>query len=389
MPTSVSGAAALARVALRELRWWSKHPRGAAALGIYPMAVLAVLAAAFSGGVPEQLPIGVVDHDHSSLSRGIIRAVDATQAVEVTVRSDDVAGVERAMLQGRIYAAVVLPRDLERDAIGGARPTIAVYFDNQHMTAGGTALAGIRAAIAQQGLVLSADLLRQTGANPGPISLNAVQSVSEVLFNPQRNYTYFLLVSMAPAVLQLFAAIGAAVAVGREFRAGRQAGWRRAAGARPGVAMAGKLLPYFLLLLAVALSWLAVATRLLDVPMRGSPLFVIAGTVLFLLATLGAGAFIAALSPTLPKALALCTLYVSPTFAYSGTAFPVTAMPALARVYREFLPLSPYLELTVDQTIRGSPIVWSMGSLLQLAVMAAILLGFASVLLGRRWRAKS
>lgn len=378
---------ALRKAVVREVRWWRLHPRSALALALYPTALLLVLAACFAHGVPEQLPIGIADLDRSTLSRSLVRAIDATQAAAIAVRADDATGLERHLLRGEIYAAVVLPRDLERDALAGRQPTVAIYYDNQHMTAGSTTLAGIRAAVAQQGTSLSADLLRQSGANPGAVSLSPVQAVSEVLFNPQRNYTYFLLASLAPVVLQMFAAMGGVVAVGREFRGGTLRAWQRTAGGDVPLALLGKLAPYFGVLLAVALTWLAFQTRVLDVPLRGSAPGMLCGTSLFIAATLGAGAFIAAASGSLTRALALCTLYVSPTFAYSGTAFPVSAMPAAARAYREFLPLSPYLELTVDQTIRGTPLRWSVDSMLQLALMAAVFLGGATYLLWRRTKA--
>ena len=70
-------------IVIRELHLWGKRP-------IYLLGSVGVMLASaiffltfMSEGVPEDIPIGVVDRDLSSTSRNFIRQLDATQLGKV------------------------------------------------------------------------------------------------------------------------------------------------------------------------------------------------------------------------------------------------------------------------------------------------------------------
>ena len=71
------------RALLAEVRQIGRRPGLMFMLAPFPLLLFAILAAVFHLGLPRDLPIAVVDQDRSTLSRQIVRMVDATPEVAV------------------------------------------------------------------------------------------------------------------------------------------------------------------------------------------------------------------------------------------------------------------------------------------------------------------
>jgi ABC-2 type transport system permease protein len=96
---------------------------------------------------------------------------------------------------------------------------------------------------------------------------------------------------------------------------------------RPFELVLGKILPFGL----IGLFELALVTTLalvvFQVPLRGSPLLLVAAAVLFLMTTLGAGLFISTISATQQQAMMSTFFVFLPILLLSGFAFPIENMP--------------------------------------------------------------
>lgn len=105
-----------------------------------PILIAAFFGAVFGSGdaKPSRVPIALVDHDASAVSRDVVAALqgDAALRVEVLPEAEALAQVAR----GRLRAVVVLPAGFGAAASaallgGGARPTVAVHHDPSQATA--------------------------------------------------------------------------------------------------------------------------------------------------------------------------------------------------------------------------------------------------------------
>ena len=70
----------------------------------------------FKEGMPHDLPIGVVDSDRSSLSRNIVRQIDATQ-IGKTVSFDSYWQAREALQKGEINGFCVIPPGMYNDVL--------------------------------------------------------------------------------------------------------------------------------------------------------------------------------------------------------------------------------------------------------------------------------
>ena len=89
----------------------------------------------------------------------------------------------------------------------------------------------------------------------------------------------------------------------------------------------GKTIPFFLIGLFDAALITAVGTLWFRVPLRGSLLVLLAGTVLYLFCVLGIGLLISTISANQQQAMVSAFFFLMPAIIFSGFASPISSMP--------------------------------------------------------------
>ena len=341
----------------REFGWLARRPFLLCLTTLVPMALMALLIAVFSAGLATKLPIGVLDLDGSDLSRTIIRTLDATPDVAVTVKVGDLAEGRGLILDGAIHGLVMLPKNLERDALAGRRPEVVAFYNTQTMTTGNLAFRGISAAIAsaEGGVRLTLRTAEGQPVDEAEAALQPIPVQVHPLFNPTLNYTHFLLAALLPALLQVVVVTSTAYSVGLDIGTRHRLRALRRLGNGRWPAIAGKLLPYTIIYLCVLLISNLVLFGWFELPLRGNiGLLFLAGT-MFILACQFLGLLLALLIKPLGSAVSIATLLTAPAFGYMGIGFPRLGMSGFATAWSDILPGTWYLMARIDQTIRGTP----------------------------------
>jgi ABC-2 type transport system permease protein len=341
---------------------------------VLPLLSFALLLAIFGTGVPRDLPVAVVDDDHSALSRQLARMVDATPSMRVAFQAPDAEAARALILENRVYAMIVIPADMERDARRGAAPKVVAFYNAQLLLPASLIRRDLRGAVAtlSGGLEVRSreargDTPRGALAHIEPIRLDA-----HTLFNPQLNYVYFLVATLLPTMVQIFVTVGTVHVLGVELKEGTAGAWVQAAGGSAWRAVAGKLLPYTVWFVALALFTLALLFRWVGVPLAGSAPLIVLGSILFVLAYQAVALMLVAWLANLRFATSAAALYCTPAFAFVGVTFPVIAMPAAGRAWGAVLPLTHYLRLLVDQGLRGAPVASALPALGALAAFVVL-----------------
>lgn len=96
---------------------------------------------------------------------------------------------------------------------------------------------------------------------------------------------------------------------------------------RPWEFILGKTLPFFLIGLVDVGLIATVGTFWFQVPLRGSLLVLLTGTVLFLMCMLGVGLLISTVSSTQQQAMVTAFFFIMPAISFSGFGFPISTMP--------------------------------------------------------------
>ena len=388
--------AGLRAVVSREFRYLGRQPWDLALLLWFPAATLALLLWLFSNSVPTGLPIAVVDEDHGSASRDLIRRMAAMRGLAITAQPASLEAAQPLVRSGSVYGVVHIPSNWERDRLRGVGQPVVLYENAQFSLVAGIIGGDVRAAVSSQVVerAVASEARFGGGLAQAAARLGGVQADLRTLFNPTLSYEAYLAGMLLPVALHLFCVIAAVSALGREFRDRSVDDWLASAGGSLSRALVGKLAPVLLAYILFALLLVATFAGWRGWTPAGSlALWVIAITVLMTVSVTVA-VMLVGLTINLRLALSLTGIYVATGLAFSGFSFPRAAMGTAAQWWGGLLPYTYYLPVQQGQWLGGASAgAWAQGMApLLLFIVVPLLLGLPllsrAVRQPQRWGAR-
>ena len=378
---------AFASSARREAAWLRHSRWDLAMISWVPLLAVAMLWWTFSAGLPNRLPIGVLDQDHSALSRQLLRFVHASPGLQVASAYSDSAEVTQALRRGDVYAVLSIPRDFAQSVKQGQAAQVTLLHNAQFGTHSSLIQRDVRTAVAtlSAGVELAARNKRGEATLATRVSMEPIKTSLLTLFNPSLNYEQFLAAALIPALLHILAMTAGAWTVGRELRDRSMPAWLgdRPAWGATGGALLGKLLWPLLGLGSVgALALLGLTWGRGWYP-AGSLAWVLGALLVFLALSLAMGALASSATRSLRTALSATGFITAPAFAFGGVGFPLQSMPVPARLWAELLPYTHYIRLQMEQLQMAAPLRYSASTLLSLALATVLMLLLCVPLLRR------
>jgi ABC-2 type transport system permease protein len=336
----------------------------------------------FSAGVPRHLPIAVVDQDHSVQSRHLTRLLEASPAVTIAAGAPDLGTALDLVERRQAFGVLVIPDDFARQLLLGRQAHVQWLYNAQFSPHSGMLTNAVRSAVGTMSAGIEIVALEKRGAAPvvAATQFEPLRGRTMSLFIESNSYEPFLAASIVPALLQIFAMVAAASAVGRELKHGTVLHWRRMAGGWTQAVAAKLLIPLVSLGLTglASIAWLAVVRGW---TIEGSVAALAVGEFLMIFAYLALGVLAVGIALSVRGALSMAGFYTAPGFAFSGHGFPVFAMPPMARFWANLLPLTHYLVVQNRHWLMGAPLGESMNELALLAAVGAGALGIGVALL--------
>lgn len=372
----------------RELRQIAARPALAFMLVPMPLIIFLALAAVFAPGLPRDLPVAVVDLDGSTLSRQVVRMVDGASDVAVTQQLPNLSEARQALVARDVYAILMIPPEMERTLQLGQSPEIVIFSNSQFLQSGGTASRSMATSVATFSAGVSVRLLESRGIGPDRAMdlITPIPVQQSPLFNPSLDYIQFLLSAIIPTVMQIFICAAAVLSFSRERHStGGVTRLLRLSGS-PAPAIIGKLLPYTVLGTLVLLLGDMLLFSVFGADFRGNVAVFFLNGLMFILACQMLGAFIAMIARDTTGALGMMAVVVAPAFGFAGISFPRFGMSDFAQAWGSVIPLTPYLQLRTDQTLRGAPLEYSLPTMAWLFGLLVVFTALLWILLRRAMR---
>jgi len=325
---------------------------------IAPVVAFLVIIWLFSDGVVRDLPVAVVDMDHTSFSSKVTRMVDATPVCNVMWRLSSIEEAKQMMDRGKIEAIVVLPTDLERKVLNSGSPAIAVYINNSNVVKGGALKSGLYTTLS----TISAGVKVQVAIKKGQTTAQAIEKARPVkvnvhlLFNPFGNYSYFLVLGLLPLLAVVFIFLGSVYALGMELKEGTAGELIALAKNNVTVALAGKMLPYTFLFFMDMMVMNIILLKTLGTPVHGSLFLILVSEILLIISYQLLAVLFLKITANLRLSLSLGSAYTMMALTFSGLTFPSMAMPLIAKLFSLVFPYTFWLQIFMSQTLRGEPI---------------------------------
>lgn len=315
----------------------------------------------FSAGVPREMPIAVVDLDHTQISRKLTSMVDASPVVAVNRKFNSLYDAKKAIESGEVDAALYIPKGAEHDILRGYSTTTALYLNNLNVVKDGLINSGVRKSIG----TLSAGIKLQIQMKSGLRQEQAMSRImpvvlrSVLLFNPFTSYSYYLTVNLLFISLIVFVLLGTIYAVGNELYLGTGCQWIRIADKNYIVAIVGKLLPYTVAFYIVAMVIDLVLFNNLGVPVRGHLSSILIGEFLLIISYQSMAVFLLSLTTNMRLSLSLGSGYSMLAITFCGLTFPVFGMPIIAQAFASIFPFTYWVKILMGQSLRGESVAFS------------------------------
>lgn len=348
----------LISVILREVERIKHNPAYLFLLVFGPLIGVGLLFSIFHQGAVKELPLAVVDQDHSTLSVKIENALDASSDVAVVLEVQDMFQAKQMMEKGLVEAIILIPRGTEKSIIQGSGNPIPVYINGTNVLKAGliqrsvlTTLKTISGGIQLKRLILDGKAKQQAMARIVPVNIQ-----KHVLFNPYTNYAYFLNSAMLYVILYLFVFLSSIYSLGNELKRGTGEKLLETSNNSIRLAVVGKMFPYTVVFLGFGMLINLLLFHVEGMPLNGSFLVIFIGQFVTIVTYQLMGLIFVGATINLRLALSLGSAYSMMGITFSGVTFPLEAMPQIARNFAALFPFTWWEKLMISQSLRGAPV---------------------------------
>ncbi len=322
---------------------------------LLPIVCYAFFASMMRDGMPMQLPVAVVDLDNSTLSRSIVRRMDASPQTEITAHLRSYHEAKDAMQRGEVFGFIIFPKNMQADAMAGRQPEVAFYANNSYLIGGSLIMRDLSTATAQASASLNIGVRAGRGQSPTEIAAN-VQPIATDFHspgNPWANYSMYLSTILSHGLLQILILLTTVYVIGIEIKQGTFAQWLQAADGSMLRALVGKLFPYTLLFSLMTIAGNTFFFKYLHFTCQGSLFAILLAGVLMVVAYQAVGVFILGLMGDFKIALTIAGVFGVLGISFSGLTFPIEIMDAPLQGFSWIFPIRYYFYVYMDVALRG------------------------------------
>jgi len=357
----------------KELLELRQDPRLFGVIFIAPIVQLTFLGYAATTDV-KNVPIVVVDQDHTPQSRELITRFDGSPYFTVVGSLNTVAELDRWFEENRAWMGLVIPGDYH-ERVGSGRPaTVQVIADGTDSNSTNVAMGYAGNLINAYNEELSRKQLLAAGQDVAP---RAIDARIRVWFNPQLESRDFMIPGIVALLLLVITTNLSSMAVVREKELDTLEQLNVTPVTRWQLIL-GKLLPYGIIGILDVILVTTVAVTWFRIPLLGSPILLFATSCIYLLTTLGLGLFISTISNTQQQAMMTATFFfLTPMLYLSGFIFPIENMPAVIQPVTYLIPLRYFIIIVRGIFLKGIGIAVLWPQILALLAWGLAIVGLA------------
>jgi len=311
------------------------------------------------------LPVGVVDQDHSNASRMLIRDLDSTPKASM-VSYQSVQEARNDLNLRKLFAVIVVPTDFEQKMLAGKSVVIPMFGDATNRLANGQIQINMQSAYQNMLSTYNTELLLQSGFSPrqAQILLTPVVGQTIDLFNPGISFAAIVFPGLLVMLLQhslLIASVRTNIAV------------NNAPNGKPAIPVVlgalSALIPIWLFLsivLFVLWPWV------LGYRQTATIAEILLLTFPFLLAVLGLGKLITECLRSVEMIYLTLAFITTPVFYISGTIWPRQAMPDWVWLVSSAFPSTWATKAIAGVNQMGLPFSEAWKDVITLLIMAVV-----------------
>jgi ABC-2 type transport system permease protein len=293
----------------------------------------------------------VFDQDKSELSRNYIERFESSGFFSIDYYASSYKEITEEINNGNVIVAIVIPKDFEKKIHRRETVKVQLLFNGSDGNTASIAAGYISNITAKFSQNLLLDYLNANGIKFKPAA--QITPVIRVWYNPLLETRYFMVPGIVGLLLSNITLILASLAVVKE----KEVGTLEQLIVTPIKSlqlMIGKMIPFIILGFAAIFIVIVAMRVFFDIPVRGSIMFLLFASFLYVLSTLGFGLFISTISHTQQQAMMISIFGIMlPMIYLSGFAFPLENMPEIIQYISYIIPLRYFITIIRGVILKG------------------------------------
>jgi ABC-2 type transport system permease protein len=321
------------------------------------------------------------DLDQSVSSRELIGRFASSQYFDIISFPQNPKEVEDLINQGSVTVSIEIPTDFSRKLKKEDTATVQIVLDGTESNVALIALGYVNQILSEYSTGILVKRLNRAGMID--FEQAGVELQHRTWFNPNFESRLFYVPGVIASIAFLIPIILTAQAIVREREIGTLE-QMMVTPLKPWELMVGKTLPFALLGLFDVIMIALIGVLWFEVPLRGNPLVLLLGAVLFLLSSVAIGLFISTICSTQQQAQISTFFFVMPAFTLSGFAFPIDNMPEWIQYLSYVNPLRYFLVIIRGVFLKGNglDILWP--QMLALGILGVMMILLSSMRFQKR-----
>src|SRR5581483_4821880 len=318
----------------------------------------------------KHLPIYVWDREGSQQSQDLLKRFAATEYFDILAVVNDYPTLTRALDDGRIKMALVVPWDFSQRLQDGRPVQLQALVDASDDNTANVATGYAQAIVQGYSSEVQVAWLRHRGqpAQSAPLRLEI-----RTWYNENLESSAFIIPGVLALVMSVIGAFLTSLTIAREWERGTME-QLISTPVSPLEIMLGKLVPYFVIGMCDVVICAFIALYWFHVPFRGSFITLLFSSAMFMVVVLSLGFFISVLAKNQLAAsqIALIVTFL-PAFLLSGFLYAIEQMPVILQWITRVLPARYYVAVLKKIFLKGTTASLLYSDLVPLALFALVL----------------
>jgi len=321
------------------------------------------------------------DLDQTVDSRDLIARFGSSKYFDIVFFPQTPKEIEDLIRKGDILLSIEIPSGFSKKLKKGETANVQILLDGTESNTAMIALGYVNRILSEYSTVAITKRLNQEGMIG--FEEAGVELEYRTWFNPNFESRYFYVPGVIASIAFLIPLILTAQAIVREREIGTLE-QMMVTPIRPWELVVGKTVPFALIGLLDVIMIALIGVLWFEVPLRGNPLILFLGNVLFLMSSVGVGLFISTISSTQQQAQISTFFFMMPAFILSGFAFPLENMPQWLQYITYINPLRYFLIIVRGVFLKGIGLEILWPQMLALAVLGGFMILLSSLRFQKR-----
>jgi len=298
----------------------------------------------------DRIPTLIYDQARTLESRTLIARFQGSRYFQILGIVDNYAVIEHSINNDACMLGVVIPWDYSQQLLSGHQAEVQLIFDGSDSNTASIASGYANALIQVHNFQIRSEAQDSKGGGRLRVP---VESRTRIWYNSELKSRNFVVPGLIAFIMMIIASLLTSLTIAREWEIGAME-QLLSTPLRPAEIVLGKMAAFFALGITDMIITVAAGVLIFRVPMRGSYIFLVATSCIFLTGALCWGILLSASARTQTIAfqLGMLTSFL-PAFLLSGFIFAIENMPTPIQAMTYLFPTRYFMTIVKSIFLRG------------------------------------